>query len=178
MKSSPRIALRPRSHRLLPGALALLLLIVSCKSAEQERREEVQRIAAQHAAYMNEYQVAQAKFARDNPVPTRLEFGPDGSILVRECELQGRPGSESLRVKFTFVNSTSRTFDSAQVFITLRDPDSGTEWSEVIDVSVPFGLRFGPNSTHTSYFETPLRGIYTRPGWEWELSVQTEDYIE
>lgn len=154
------------------------LLLAGCQSAEEERHAEVERIAAQHAAYLEEFRLAQIEFERANPAPQRLDFGDQGSILIRECGLQGRPGTESLRVKFTYVNSTSRTLDSAHVFITLRDPESGSEWSEVIDVDVPFGLRFGPNSTHTSYFETPLRGIYRKPGWQWELSVQAEELIE
>lgn len=173
--SPPSVNSSPRWSLTCAPAWLAAVVLVGCQNAEQQRHDEIDRIAAQHAAYLEEFRLAQIEFARGNPSPRRIDFGPDGSILVRECELQGRPGSESLRVKFTYVNSTARTLDSAQVFITLRDPESGAEWSEVTDVRVPFGLHFGPNSTHTSYFEIPLHGIYRRPGWEWELSVQTAD---
>ena len=128
-------------------------------------------MAEQHDRYVLELRQIQAELARESPMPDERDFGEDGTILLWECTLGGRPGREYLRIHYTFLNTTDHTFEAALVTLTLRHAESGAEWSEVQKLSIPFVYAFTPNSSYTTSLEIPTQGIHRRPGWQWELEL-------
>jgi len=161
-------------------ALTYLLLaagssiFVGCQNAAELRRQEVRQIAAAHEAYLAELAAIRAEFQTENPMPARLDFGAHGTLLLHECGISGLPGSEKLRVKFTFLNVTGLTIPKAQVTLTLIDEASELEWSEVMKLSLPFGLKMGHNSSYSSLFEMPLNGLHRGRRWDWRIELESE----
>lgn len=158
-------------NRMLYLAPVLLLLSAGCVDQAARNRQEVARIAAEHERYMQEFGLARAEFERENPMPVKLDLGERGTLLIQDAGLEGRPGTEHLWVRFSYVNTTGAPLDSASVTLTLYDRESETEWSETMDLKLSFGLNFGVDSSYTDSFRTPTRGIYRRSDWDWSLDV-------
>lgn len=150
-------------------------LLVGCQdTAQQLRHEEVQRIAAAHERYLKELEVARADFQRENPMPLKLDYGTSGTLLLHECSIAGLPGSEKLRLKFTFLNVTGLTIPSTKVVLTLIDKENDLEWSEIMELELPFGLAMGHNSSYSSFFEMPMNGLHRRSDWDWRVELDSE----
>lgn len=155
----------------LPLAAALPLAFTGCADHAALRQQEVARIAAEHERHVQEFEVARAKFRRENPMPLRFDLGDRGTLLVDEASLEGRPGTEHLWVRFTFVNTTPTPIESARVLLTLSDRTTDEEWSETMDLGLPFGFRFSTDSSYTSTFRMPLHGLYLAEDWSWSIDV-------
>jgi len=157
-----------------------LLLLISlpgatgCLAPTTQHEEEVKRLTEAHERYLRSFHLAQADFHRANPMPVKLDLADRGTVLLSECSLEGRPGTEHLWVRFTWVNTTGHGLESVAVTLTLLDEATGTEWSEKIDLKLPFGLGLGAESSYTTSFRTPLRGLYLKEDWSWSLEVTTE----
>lgn len=149
-----------------------VLLLLGCVDQKAQRREEVARIAEVHQRHVEEFEAARAKFRRENPMPVQVDLGDRGTLLLVEASLEGRPGTEHLWVRFTFVNTTPLPIDSARVTLSLRDRSTDETWSETMDVALPFGFRFGPDSSYTNSFRMPLRGLYQRDDWDWSIDLE------
>jgi hypothetical protein len=149
-------------------ACALAFLFAACATSG-ERNLEVGEIAAQHEHERELFQRAQAEFASRQRLPRTLDFGRDGSITLLECELQGRPEHEELRVLFTFVNTTERSLQGARVTVTLGDPGSAAEYEQELRLTLPIPTRFEPECTYTTAMYVPLRGLHLKPNWSWKI---------
>jgi hypothetical protein len=159
----------PRSLFALSG---LVLLSTAC-SADKAQRAELDATAARHASDLARLEREQAEFRMRNPMPRQMDLGPNGTILIHDCELQGSPGRESLLVRYTWVNTTGHAVDEARVELTLRDPSGGNERSSAANLNLPLGFRFSPDSSYTAFLEIPTGDIYLQPGWQWELTAST-----
>lgn len=161
---------RPRALSVL-FALCLPTL-AACTSEAERRREEVNEIAAAHAQLVEANERAEEAFARENPVPQRRDFGADGTLILHELELNGAPGREGLRIRYTWVNTTGRTIDAAVLRFTLHDPETGAEWSEDRVLRLPFALQFGADSSFSDEIRLLTGGLHRKPGWSWDVSVR------
>ena len=167
--------MRNRMLYLLP---ALIALGAGCADQASRNREEVARIAEQHERYMQEFELAKARFEHENPMPVKVDLGEKGTLLIKDASLQGRPGTEHLYVRFSYVNTTGRRLKSATCTLTLHDRKTETEWSETMDLKLPFGFEFGHESSFTGSFRTPARGIYRQGDWDWSLDITIEPIVE
>jgi hypothetical protein len=154
-----------------PALLVLLLLAAACAAGCDARRGEVDAASARHAAELAQLQRAQADLAARTPVPARLACGAAGTLVVHECALEGRPGREVLRVRFTWVNTTGHAVDAVRVRLVVRDPSSGDERAAASALCLPLRVPFGPDSSDTATLEVPTGGLHLRPGWTWDLSA-------
>jgi len=163
-----------------PQALTRALLVVAgclvcaCQNTARERQEEVRRIAEAHDRYVRELEVIRADFQAQNPMPLRIEFGTGGTLILHECGIAGLPGSEKLRVRFSFLNLTGLPIERSEVVLTLIDNQNELEWSEIMDLELPFGLSLGHNSSYTSFFEMPLEGLHRRGDWDWRIELRSQ----
>ncbi len=163
--------LSARPHLLL---MAFGLLFLGCKDAATLRQEEVARIAAAHELYTAELEMARAMFEAKYPTPQEFDYGTNGTLILREAEIAGLPGSEKLWIKFTFINQTGLSIPKTQVVLTLRDDENELEWSETMELVLPFALRLGHNSSYSSFFEMPLHGLHRKSDWSWRLDLVSE----
>lgn len=158
-------------NRMLYLLPVLIALGAGCADQASRNREEVARISEQHDRYMQEFGLAKAQFERENPMPVKVDLGEKGTLLIRDAGLEGRPGTEHLYVRFSYVNTTGRRLESATCTLTLYDRKTETEWSEAMDLKLPFGFEFGQDSSFTGSFRTPTRGIYRQDEWDWSLDI-------
>ena len=159
-----------------PLTLALpiaAILLSGCVSPPNEGKREVELMAERHEQYMREFHLAQAEFERKNPVPIKLESQEHGTLIITACSLEGRIGNELVWVRFTYVNTTKFLIGSGKVVLTLIDTQTGTEWSEAIDMKLPFSHSFNEGSSFTSSFRMPTEGLHRRDGWDWRIEFET-----
>jgi len=156
--------------------LVFWLLASSCLSAcatDNSDREILERMAAEHALCVAQYEHARSELEARTPLPQEWDFGPEGTILVREVDLVGRPGDEILKVSYTYVNTTGRPVKTARVTLTFLEPETETEWSQEMDLTLPYRFKFTRDSSYSTWFEIPTNGAHTHEGWEWSLSVES-----
>lgn len=157
-------------------ALLLAPLLLSSLACRAERTHfDLEEATARYEARLERFHRIQAEFEEENPVPQRFDFGDAGSVFVDEVELVGRPGRAFLRVHFTWVNTTGRAYPVVDLRLTLRDPETGTEWSESLEMRLPYRLELTPDSSYTSWFETPTHGVHLKPAWSWEFFVRPHE---
>ena len=150
----------------------LALGSLSACATDNSEREILDRMAAEHALCLAQYEQARLELQAATSLPQEWNFGPQGTILVREVDLVGRPGDEILKVSYTYVNTTGRPVKTARVTLTFRDPETETEWSQEMDLSLPYRFKFTRDSSYSTWFEIPTNGAHTHEGWEWSLSVE------
>jgi hypothetical protein len=153
----------------LPIAMCTL---AGCSGDRELQHSELAEIAQHHDTDLYEFREAQAEFARDNPMPKRLEFPGEGTLLLHECTLEGYPGHEELWLRYTYVNTTGRVLDAARITLTISDPETHAEWSEDTKLILPLGFRLGPDSSYTTYVHVPTSGMNLHPHWQWKIRAQ------
>jgi len=136
---------------------------------------DLEALRVAHEEDLARFAAAEEALARRTSLPMRFDYPGIGTVLVDECELIGRPGKAFLRLHFTWVNTTTTTFPLVQARLTLFDPATETEWSQTLDMRLPYRLSMGPDSSYTSWFEMPTRGVHLHEGWEWEIDLRLED---
>ena len=153
------------------------LVLVSCAGtpSASDEHEMLARYDAQHRAELEAFEREQADFLRRTPVPERSEFSGLGTLILNERELLGRPGKAFVRVRFTYVNSTGRMLDAVRATLYLHDPETGEGWGETLLMRVPYKYHLTPDSTYTSWIDTPTKGVEFKPGWTWELVLEPVD---
>ena len=158
------------------GFLVLVVVLaLGCLSAcatQDAERAILERMAAEHAQCLADFDRARLELESSTPLPQEWDFGPDGTILVHKVALVGRLGAEILKVTYTYVNTTGRSVKTARVTLTMRDPETETEWSQEMDLTLPYKFRFTRDSSYSTWFEIPTHGAHTHPGWEWSLAVE------
>lgn len=165
------------THTIRLICLSLSAALFGCRTDGDLYRHEVAEIAANHESELARFQQAQADFARRYPMPRQFEFQHDGTIIVEEAVLEGHPGREFLRVGFTYVNTTGHAIDEARLTLTMRDPETDLEWSEEMSLRLPLALHFTSDSSYTTRFEIPTRGIHLHPHWEWKIRARAVLHI-
>lgn len=154
-------------HRLLP----LALLSAAC-AGQPERHFDPAELRAQYERDQAVFRRAQADVEQRYPVPMRLEFSDAGAVFVDQVALVVRPGKAFLRVHFTWLNTGEVAYPVVDVRLTLRDAATETEWSDQVEMRLPYKHQLTPDSSYTSWFETPTHGLHLREGWTWRLEVR------
>lgn len=157
-------------HR--PLLLACALASTACLSSEPSEREVLERMAARHELELRAFHSARGELADKYPMPQSLDFGEGGTVVLNDCSLGGRLGQEILRVRYTFVNSTNQPIREALLTLVVRDPETGAEEGEEMRLKFPYALALTPDSTYTTWFEVPTKGLHLRPDWEWAVELE------
>jgi hypothetical protein len=152
-----------------------LLLVCSACSFTGAHHFDLEEVRAQYERDQAAFSRAQADLERRYPVPMRLDFEGAGSLFVDRVALVGRPGKAFLRIHFTWVNTTSEAYPVVDVRLTQRDSTTDIEWSETLEMRLPFKYSLGPDSSYTSWFESSTHGVHLREGWDWELHVRPDE---
>jgi hypothetical protein len=159
-----------KMHRLLP--VLGLACLTGCSHDRELARNELNEISAQHEIELQEFKESQDEFLRRNPMPRKLEFAGQGTLLLHECTLEGYPGHEELWLRYTYVNTTGHTIDAARVTITLTNPETRAEWSDTTELTLPISFRLTPESSYTTYAHVPTHGVQSNPKWEWKIRAE------
>jgi hypothetical protein len=168
----PSLSLVITMMRLPLGAFAFVLVLLSsaCSTEQDARHRELAEMSQQHAQDLAEFQEAQAAFARRNPTPSQRDFPGEGTILLHEVSLGGRPDRAELWLRYTYVNTTDHPIDEAVVTIAIHDPtDSARDHAEEMRLRLPLQFRFSPDSSYTTYIAIPTQGAHLSPSWSWDI---------
>ena len=109
-------------------------------------------------------------------VPRIKELGNNGSMVIWKWSMGGGPGWEYIKMRFTYRNTTDRTFDYVKVWLEVRDADGKLVDAHEKMLSHPLGISFTPGNTYTDTFRVPLRGAHRNSSsWSWEVGAKTLD---
>ena len=161
---------------ILPRTIFLLALVslVSCASNDRAgERELLARYDEVHRAELAAFERAQAAFPRVIDVPSERVYDGLGMLILTDRQLIGRPGKAFVRVEFTYVNTTGRSLDGVHATLYIDDPETGESWGETLLMRVPYRYSLTKDSTYTSWLDTPTRGVETKPGWSWDLVLES-----
>ncbi len=153
-------------------AVLILCLFSSCVFNASPEAPNLAWVEAQHNRDLRTFERAQAELEARYPVPMELDFQDAGAIWIDEIALTGRPGKAFLRLHFTWLNTSTKSYPEVDARLTLTDPATGTEWSETLAMRLPYKYHLTPGSSYTSWFETPIHGLYLHKGWQWRLEVR------
>lgn len=152
------------------GILAASL--TACAEHRGRETDEIAELGRIHDLHQAEFLAGQERFLAENPMPVRREVPGIGTLVVHEANLGGRLGQETLRVLFTWVNSTGGTTNGALVRILLRDPRTGVAREQRVELRSLLGAGFIPDCTYTSFVDVPTEGVHLRPGWTWGIELE------
>jgi len=149
-----------------------VLPALACRAPHDGFAAEAAAIDAAHRAELHAFEAEKARVLATADLTTVRDFGPDGSLYLREVALIGWPGAAYLRVEYTYVNSGKRTKKTPQVTLAVADPSYGVQQSVTQDLILPLNIELGNDSTYSSWLEVPVGEIYRRAGWRWDIRVE------
>lgn len=146
-----------------------LLLVAACAGPPTASPYEIaDRLWKAHRDRLD---TARAEFAARVAFP-RILRGPDGTLVVTRGAVEGLPGEEYLRVRFTYVNETNRTFDYIYVGFKVTDGFARQRNQETFELVMPIHYRFTPGSSYTDERLVPTLGAHEVPGWDFSMDAR------
>lgn len=164
--------LHPCAHCSGLLAVALLIAAPACQAPDTSNAHAAAAIDAAHRAEMHAFEAEKERVRAAVDLDTVRDFGPDGSLYLREVALIGWPQSAYLRVEYTYVNSGKRTKKAPKVTLAVADPVDGVLQSVTQELFLPFAIELGNDSTYSSWLEVPVGDVYRRAGWRWDIRVE------
>jgi len=155
--------------------LTLATLLAGCASAttpqtapakltfgerEQFRWDQLNRIKANYAWRSHDVQV--------------FDFPGSGRIIVRAWFLEGGPGWEYIRAKFTYENTTGEPVDRVQVVFTVLDPQGQPVADSKLLLVHPLGYSLAPGAFYSDEIQAPTLGAHLQ-GVRWSFDCVAED---
>lgn len=153
-------------------ALALCQSLSACAGSRDQERQDIAEIGAIHDRLQAGFVAAQDRFRERYPMPVRREVPGVGTLVVHEAAIGGRLGQETLHVLFTWVNTTTRKTNGAQVRVALRGAQGRGEREQVVELRSLLGAGFIPDCTYTSFVDMPMDGVHLQPGWDWTIELE------
>ncbi len=97
-----------------------------------------------------------------------------GQATVRQWALQGWPGEEYIKARFTYENTTDKTFEHAIVWLEVLDSKGKVRGSSAVLLYNPLGYRIWPNHTNSTEIRAPTNGAHKdADGWFWRIDVKS-----
>ncbi|MEZ5963656.1 MAG: hypothetical protein R3F56_07400 [Planctomycetota bacterium] len=125
------------------------------------------------AARQQRLAAARADFARRAPFP-RVERFPQGTVIVARAELMGGIDREFLRLRVTYVNESTQTYDRIRLHFVVRDGLGRIHGRQDVDFVMPLDYRFTPGNSYTDEVHVPTGGAHEHPGWDLGVEMQAE----
>lgn len=153
--------------------LVALSSLASCKVAPQINPSEAwERMARDNRRAWEQLREIQRQVDWENLGDRITEVPGVGKIIVRDWRLLGKPGSEYVRLFFTYENSTREHVEEARVWVNVRDADGEIRSSAWIDIYIPW-FEFSPGNTWTGELRVATKGAHLQKGWRWEVGAAT-----
>ncbi len=150
-------------------ATLCLSVLAACAAPPSATPDQIaDRLWHAHRARLD---AARAEFAARVAFP-RIMRGPDGTLVVTRGAVEGLPGEEYLRVRFTYVNETDHTFDYVHVGFRVTDGFARQRNQETFELVMPIHYRFTPGSSYTDERLVPTLGAHEVPGWDFSMDAR------
>ncbi|MHC4078252.1 MAG: hypothetical protein ACYST0_07395 [Planctomycetota bacterium] len=132
--------------------------------------------AQEQIIYRQELLQQKHEVNRHGKAPRIEELGKNGSMVIWRWSLDGGPGWEYIKMRFTYRNTTDRTFDYVRVWLEVRDADGKLVDAHEKMLSHPLGISFTPGNTYTDTFRVLLRGAHRKSdSWSWKVGAELFD---
>ena len=106
----------------------------------------------------------------DEPVRFETEAG---RITVRDWWLEGGPGWEYVRARFTYENTTQVSMETVTVQLSVLTADGDTVVASKLELRHPWGLPLHPGTMFSDQLTVPTDGAHLRPeGWHWTVQLR------
>lgn len=149
-----------------------MLSVLACQARRDTTAEEVAAIDAAHRAELHAFEAEKERVRATADLVTVRDFGPDGSLYLREVALIGWPRAAYLRVEYTYLNSGKRTKRTPQVTLPVADPTGNVQQRVTQDLILPLNIELGNDSTYSSWLEVPVGDVYRHADWRWDIRVE------
>ena len=146
-------------------SLLSLVLLAACTvpSNQPESRGGVETDwAKEQIIYRQELLQQKQEINQHGKAPRLEELGANGTMLIWRWSLDGGPGWEYLSMRFTYRNTTKKTFDFVRVWLEVRDGDGKLVDAQEKMLSHPLGWSFRPGDSYTDNFRVLLRGAHRK----------------
>lgn len=155
-------------------ALALPLCGVACGSLHTDvAKERHPDFAVERARQWVELKRQKAELRPLSYDPHVFVTPGHGTVSVRFWALEGGPGWEYVRAKFTYTNTTDREFDAVHVRMIVRNHDGSRQSSSEVRLEHPLGLLLRPGTMFVDEIRTPTAGLHRDPqGWSWTMECR------
>jgi hypothetical protein len=108
--------------------------------------------------------------------PAVFEVPDHGQVRIDEWHLEGGPGWEYVRARFTFRNTTPRQLDEVIVTLVLRNHDGSESTVGKVRLVHPWGRALAPGTFYADEVRAPLGGIHWDPeGWSISVGIDSKD---
>ena len=105
--------------------------------------------------------------------PVDFSFPGQGEVRVRDWWLEGGPGWEYVRAKFTYFNSTNVAMERVEVRLTVLDPDGNTVVATKLKLVHPWGAALAPGTMFSDEIKVPTEGAHLNlAGWHWTIGCR------
>jgi len=108
----------------------------------------------------------------ENDRPVRFSYPGDGDVTVRSWRLQGGPGWEYVRARFTYENTTDEAMAWVDVELSVHGSDGENVAASRVRLTHPWGLALAPGTLFSDEIVVPTAGAnYSPDGWHWTMVV-------
>ena len=153
-------------------SLSLIALLPACIAPPIERsnaEEWVAQVQSDWAALDQQ----KATVAWDSGAPKTFVFPGTGEIEVRQWYLEGWPGNETVRVQFSYQNSTQQMMEDVKVVLTIFDREGNVAAASRVRLNHPWGLPLVPGTYFYDEIKVPTFGAHRDvEGWRWEVTCE------
>lgn len=149
---------------------ALLLIGPSC--ATHAGAAPIDPIGQQRAidwAVLHRQKDDAAAYAYD---PRVFDVPGHGAVQVREWHLEGGPGWEFVRARFTYQNTTGEPIDEARVTLVIENGDGSRSAAGTVRLKHPLGRKLEPGMMFVDEIKVATFGLHNDPsGWRWHIAI-------
>lgn len=108
--------------------------------------------------------------------PAMFEVPGHGQVRIDEWHLEGGPGWEYVRARFTYRNTSDRPLDEVIVTLVLRNHDGSKTTVGKVRLVHPWGRVMAPGMFYADEIKAPLDGIHWDPkGWSISVGIEGKD---
>ena len=105
--------------------------------------------------------------------PVSFSFPDAGKVTVRSWFLEGGPGWEYVRARFTYRNTTDTPMERVNVMLMVLDRNGETVAASRVRLTHPWGLPLMPGTFFMDEIRVPTSGAHRdTEGWHWTLECR------
>ncbi len=132
---------------------------------------------AQEAEQWPKLKLLKAELWEKSYEPAMFQVAGHGEVRVDEWHLEGGPGWEYVRARFTYRNTSERALDEVVVTLVLRNHDGAKTTVGKVRLIHPWGRPLMPGTFYADEVRAPLDGIHWDPqGWSLSVGIAGKEY--
>lgn len=106
-------------------------------------------------------------------VPVKFDFDDVGQVTVRSWFLEGGPGWEYVRARFTYENTTANQMERVDIELHVLDDEGRIVTSSRVGLTHPWGRPLAPGTCFSDEIKVPTAGAHlNREGWHWRVECR------